>query len=92
LPATACSITSVTLFGCDNITTWLEETTVVTAFICFAMLFSCSGAIILSWLATMYQVGFSCHAAEVGFALKIENGDHGAPGERHQSAIFGDAF
>src|SRR5439155_7235104 len=61
-----------TLFGCDNITTWLEERTVVVAFICLAMLFSCSGAIILSLVATMYQVGFSRHAAEVGFALKID--------------------
>src|SRR5215470_16042210 len=53
-PAAASSITSATLFGCDNITTWLEERTVVAAFICFAMLFSCLGAIILSLLATMY--------------------------------------
>jgi len=69
LPA-ASSITLATLFGCDNITTCLEERTV--AFIFFAMLCSCSGAIILSMLATMYQAGFSCHAAEAGLALKMD--------------------
>jgi hypothetical protein len=51
--------------------TWLDRRTVVVAFICFAMLFSCSGAIIRSLLETMYQVGLWCHAAAVGFAPKI---------------------
>jgi hypothetical protein len=51
--------------------TWLDGRTVVVAFICFAMLFYCSGAIIRSLLETMYHVGLSCHAAAVGFAPKI---------------------
>ena len=50
-------MTFATSFGRDNITTWPDGRTVVVALICFAMLFSCSGAIILSLLATMYQVG-----------------------------------
>jgi hypothetical protein len=37
--------------GWDNITTWLDAKTVVAAFIWFAILFSYSGAIILSLLA-----------------------------------------
>ena len=41
------------------------------AFICFAALFSCSGAIILSLLDTMNQVGLVRQAAAAGFASKI---------------------
>src|SRR5580700_988250 len=52
--------------------TWLDGRTVVVAFICLAMLFSCSGAIILSLLATMYHDGLLCQAAAVGFAPKME--------------------
>ena len=52
--------------------TWLEGRTVVVALICLAMLFSCSGAIMLSLLATMYHEGFERQAAAVGFASKME--------------------
>src|SRR5271156_4945788 len=72
LPAAASSMTFATSLGWDNITTWLDGRTVVVAFICFAMLFSCSGAIMLSLLATMYHEGLLCHAAVVGFAPKME--------------------
>src|SRR5882762_1819032 len=72
LPAAASSITFATSLGCDNITTWLDGRVVVVALICLAILFSCSGAIMLSSLATMYHDGLLCHAATVGFAPKMD--------------------
>lgn len=71
LPA-ASSITLATSLGCDSMATWLEGNSVVAAFISLAMLRSCCGAIILSLLETIYQVGLFRHAAAVGFASKIE--------------------
>ena len=65
--------------GWDNITTWLDAKTVVAAFICFAMLFFCSGAIILSLLATMYQLGLSCHTAALGLAMNMDRAVCGWP-------------
>ena len=65
-------MTFATSLGWDNMATWLEGRTVVVALICLAMLFSCSGAIILSLLATMYHDGLLCQPAAVGFAPRME--------------------
>jgi hypothetical protein len=70
-PRAASSITFATSLGWESMATWLDARTVVVAFICFAMLFSCSGAIILSLLATMNHDGLLCQAAADGFASKI---------------------
>ncbi len=70
-PRAASSITFATSLGWESMATWLEARTVVVAFICFAMLFSCSGAIIRSLLETTYHVALLCQAAALGFAPKI---------------------
>jgi hypothetical protein len=50
----------------------LAGSIVVLALICLAILFSCAGSIIRSFVATTYHVGLLRHAAIAGFASKIE--------------------
>ena len=56
-------------FRCENTATWLEDRTIAAALICFAMLFSCSGAIMFSLLAERLV----CQVTAMGFASKIES-------------------
>src|SRR5207244_810313 len=71
-PAAASSITFATSIAWDSMATWLEGRTVVLVLMSFAMLFSCSGSIIRSLLATTYHAGLLRHAAAEGFASKID--------------------
>src|SRR5438552_17924134 len=55
-------ITAATSFGFESIGTWLGSSSVVVAFIRFAKKRSSSGAIVWSFLPTMYHDGFVFHA------------------------------
>src|SRR5579863_5714930 len=57
--AAAARITVATSFGLESIATWLVSSVVILAFAAFAIAISASGAIIRSFLATTYQVGFA---------------------------------
>src|SRR5262245_49500428 len=62
LELAASSITFNTSAGCESIITWHDANSVVLAFILFAIKRSRSGCIVLSFLATTYQVGLCFQA------------------------------
>ena len=64
----ACSIVRAIASGWLTIDTWLAETSVVFAWIVFAIARSRSGLIIRSFLLTTNQLGLTCHAAWVTFS------------------------
>src|SRR5271154_107624 len=61
-------MTAVIASGLDNIDTWLASTSVVFAFIAFAIARSPLGSIMRSCFDTTYQLGFSRQAATVGLS------------------------
>ena len=62
----------VCTFGCEIITTWLESTTTVWAFIFAASSLSSCGGMARSSAATTTAVGFVRHAADLMFEPKTE--------------------
>src|SRR5262245_52765244 len=63
---------SVILFGCDNMGTWPEFSSIVFAFISFALNLSRSGLITISCPATTYQDGFVFHAGFCTFSVPAD--------------------
>jgi hypothetical protein len=68
-------------------TTWLAGSIVVLALICLAILFSCAGSIIRSFVATTYHVGLIRHAAS-HCRLRLEERAGGLQLRRNQFGLF----